>query len=213
MKKVALFSALVACLFLVASCGNNKEKNKGNEISKTETKSEKHTEPTRIERKGMTDSEIKESNGGLSINKKVQWSDDWHGLKTSISEISLGEPSEEEKKEFNWKGQAVMGVSFVIENSSTKDLMVNMSGNAVAVIDDQQVKPKPMVRTSIAGSPLSGEILSGVKKDGMLLFDIPKLTNKLEDLKQVRLKWTVSDPNAENDSDKVKEYDITLDLN
>lgn len=214
MKKIVYVGTLLGCLLLFSACSSEPKKDVSDKSSSTtEKSSKKYVQPSKIEKKRTTGTSADSSDGGLTLSRKVTWSDDWHGLKTNISEVLLGKPTNEEKEKFNWTGNAAMGIKFVIDNASNEDMSVNMSSDVIAVIDNQQIQPKAMVPTQLAGDELSGSILSGVKKEGLLLFDIPNLDTDLNDLSEVRLKWSVNNPSAEAESDKSKEYDVVLNLN
>jgi len=100
------------------------------------------------------------------------------------------------------QGLAIVNISIM----PSKDIYAFMSSANLITSDGQQIETDYYSLKNYKDNP-SGEIANGAKKDGNLVFPIEKL-DKIEDIKNLRLKFDASD---DDESDEYN-YDFTINL-
>ena len=58
---------------------------------------------------------------------------------------------------------------------------------------------------------IGGEILSGVSKEGIVTFSVPKIED-VSNVANIRLKWEADYDTDNYDEESYKEFDVTFDL-
>lgn len=181
---------LLVFSFGVTACGNDSsEKDTKNTASASDTKKEDA------------------KNDGVVARQKysLNWSDDWKGLKTGITDVSIAKMEKSAMDELGESGEGVIGVKFILNNTAKIDFNT-YPDQATLLVDNQQVDASMMGSDSIGG-----EILAGAKKEGVVAFVIPKLKD-VKSIKKLRLKWSANYETSNYEDDSTKDYDITLDL-
>lgn len=207
MKKILGLGMVLVCGMTLAACGGgNSESGTSAEPAKSAQNTKTSTTETQETQNSSVEQEAeKDLNQGEAAKYSTDWSEDWDGLKFSIPEVSIALSNDELKKDAMIEGEAIMGVNFVFENTAKNDFDT-YPDQATAVVNGQQVEAE-----MLASDNLGGEILSGVKKEGLVVFDIPKLDDP-KSVDEIRLKWNSSNPDAEDMDNMYHEYDVTIKL-
>ncbi|MBC1525476.1 hypothetical protein HB884_14800 [Listeria booriae] len=189
-KRIISMGILLVFSFGLTACGNDSsEKDTKNTASASDTKKEEA------------------KNDGVIARQKysLNWSDDWKGLKTGITDVSIAKMEKSAMDELGASGEGVIGVKFVLNNTAKIDFNT-YPDQATLLVDNQQVDASMLGSDSIGG-----EILAGAKKEGVVAFVIPKLKD-VKSIKKLRLKWSANYETSNYEDDSTKDYDITLDL-
>ncbi|EIB6810865.1 DUF4352 domain-containing protein, partial [Enterococcus faecalis] len=175
MKKILFLGIIVFSSLLLEACSNNNNENtKGSATLQTANYSK--------------DSSTIQEEKIPTLNRaeySVSYSEDWQGLKTSISKVVIAELSESEMKNQNLENKYIAQIYFKIENTSDKDFNV-YPDQGTLVIEGQQISADMWFSDDIGG-----EILRGVTKEGMVTFSIPKLSN-VKNIPNIRLIWSAN---------------------
>lgn len=145
-------------------------------------------------------------NNDNMYNFKTSYSDDWHGLKTTIDSVQIKWVETPQKDVLGNPVQAIVKIDFNITNNSDRTMM-DYPNQAKLIIGDKQYNADMANSTN----DLGGEIVSGVTKNGGVLFNLPELTNPA-DIKNIRITWPATDTKVEDVNDWNKDYDVTLNL-
>ncbi|MBC2115732.1 hypothetical protein [Listeria booriae] len=192
MKKILVFmGVLLAFSFVLVACGNDSS---NDDTSKDAVASDTKKEKTK-EKKGVIDSQ----------KYTLTWSEDWKGLKTSITDVSVVKMEKSEMESMGLTGDGLIGVKFTLENSGEMDFNT-YPDQATILVDGQQIEA-----SMVASDNIGGEILKGAKKEGVVAFEVPKLDD-VNAIKQLRLKWSANYDTENYEEDFSHDYDITLDL-
>lgn len=196
MKKILFLGIIVFSSLLLEACSNNNNENtKGSATLQTANYSKDSS--TTIQEEKIPTLNRAEYN--------VSYSEDWQGLKTSISKVVIAELSESEMKNQNLENKYIAQIYFKIENTSDKDFNV-YPDQGTLVIEGQQISADMWFSDDIGG-----EILRGVTKEGMVTFSIPKLSN-VKNIPNIRLIWSANFDTDNFDEESSKEFDVSLDL-
>lgn len=200
MKKTTVISVLIISLLLLGACGTNKKKAdvkpaKVENTKKSTTKSSTSQSEKEVETKGVISRADFETN----------WSEEWHGLTTTITNVSIVKMEADTMAQSGLKGEGMVALKFVLENNGEADLS-SYPDQATLVIDGQQIDSNMAVSDSVGG-----EILTGVKKEGAVIFDVPALTDPTA-ISEIRVKWQSSDTQSEDLDDMFKDNDVTITL-
>lgn len=195
MKKL-LFSLLLLILAVgLAACSDDdatsKDKTKEAKVSDTKTGKK----------------EAKKEEGVIATQLyATKWSDDWKGLKTKITEVSIIKMEASAMETMMMEGEGIIAIKFELENNSDQDDFNTYPDQATLLVDGQQVD------ASMFGSDsVGGELLKSAKKEGVVNFEIPKLED-VKAIKKIRLKWTSSVDTDDYSDENIKEFDVTIDL-
>lgn len=206
MKKITVLSVLILGVLALSACSNDKGKEKVEvKPAKVENtkKSSSKSSTTPSEKKAEKEVETK---GVISrADFDTNWSEEWHGLTTTITNVSIVKMEAETMAQSGLKGEGMVALKFVLENKGEADLS-SYPDQATLVIDGQQVESNMAVSDSVGG-----EILTGVKKEGAVIFDIPTLTDPTA-ISEIRVKWQSSDTQSDDLDDMFKDNDITITL-
>lgn len=212
MKKISLLLRLgivLGCGFILTGCEGKSENAATSNSSSTSAATVK---PTKIEQSSGSSSKKKTISSPeeaaaekIELRRPVEWSEDWQGLKTSINEVGLGTFNKDDQISTLFDGTGLVSVHFVIENTSDHDFMT-YPNQATAVVNGQQVTSELLL-----GGSVSGDILSNVKKEGSIYFDIPEMKD-IKEVSEIRLKWDANNPASDDYQNNRKEYDITISL-
>ncbi|HGZ2521546.1 TPA: DUF4352 domain-containing protein, partial [Enterococcus faecalis] len=164
---------IVASTLSLGACSSNKEDaTQGSAKLRTSSKSEESSTLTQEEKIPTVN----------RAEYNVSFSEDWQGLKTSISKVVIAELSKSEMENQKLENRYVAQVYFKIENTSDKDFNV-YPDQGTLVIEGQQIDADMWF-----SDDLGGEILHGVTKEGMVTFSIPKISN-VDNVPNIRLIW------------------------
>lgn len=210
MKTVKILGLTMICGLLLVGCSND-----GQETGRT-TVPAKNAENTKknivAESTEEQNVETFETTEDLLITNPsyfeyaVDWSEDWNGLKISIDNVKIVKfNTQEEADEFEAEGEGAIGVNFIVENNSDFDLDT-YPDQATMVVNGQQIEANMFMSDNVGG-----EILSGVQKEGIVTFDIPKMEDP-EAINNIRLKWSASNWNSDDMDNGFKDFDVTIEL-
>lgn len=135
---------------------------------------------------------------------KAEYKEDWKGLETLISKVVIVEINDAEKANSMLDNNFVVQVYFTLKNNSDRDFNA-YPDQGTLVIEGQQID------SEMFGDNIGGEILKGVSKEGIVTYSVPKI-NDIENVKDIRLKWTADYDTDNYEEDFHKEYDVTFDL-
>ncbi|MCY8225217.1 hypothetical protein [Bacillus haynesii] len=130
-----------------------------------------------------------------TINHKVDWSVNKDNVKFRIDQVSVV------KQDLESGDQGMIGVHFIIDNKSNKDISTYPTQGTLLTNTREQIK------ASVHSENFDGDIMSGAKTDGFVLFPVQKLS-KPEDINSVRVKWDFWP--YKNTSEGLKELDAQL---
>ncbi|AOS66808.1 hypothetical protein CJZ71_15815 [Bacillus subtilis] len=131
----------------------------------------------------------------IIIQHDVDWSVNKGNVKFSIDQISIV------KKDLESGDQGVIGVHMIIDNSSTKDISTYPTQGTLLTNTREQIT------ASLHSHSFDGDIMSGAKTDGIVLFPV-KTLNKPNDIKSVRVQWDFWPD--KNNSEGLQELDAKL---
>ncbi|MCY8076690.1 hypothetical protein [Bacillus haynesii] len=163
--------------------------NKQSDVNKQETLS------TLADTASVDTNEDEKENSDDTITHKVDWSMNENNVKFSIDQVSVV------KQDLDSGDQGMIGVHFIIDNKSNKDISTYPTQGTLLTNTREQIK------ASVQSENFDGDIMSGAKKDGFVLFPIKKL-NKPQDINSVRVKWDFWPD--KNTSEGLKELDAQL---
>ncbi|TWJ83685.1 hypothetical protein [Bacillus licheniformis] len=163
--------------------------NKQSDVNKQETSS------TLADTASVDTNEDEKENLDDTITHKVDWSINENNVKFSIDQVSVV------KQDLDSGEQGMIGVHIIIDNKSNKDISTYPTQGTLLTNTREQIK------ASVHSESFDGDIMSGAKKDGFVLFPIKKL-NKPQDINSVRVKWDFWPD--KNTSEGLKELDAQL---
>ncbi|MCY8975656.1 hypothetical protein [Bacillus atrophaeus] len=140
--------------------------------------------------------ESDQNNDGSTAHHKVNWSEQVHGTTFKIDQVSVV------KQQMESGAEGAIGVHFIIDNESVKDISTFPNQGTLLTNTKEQIDASLSLSEDIGG-----EIMSGAKKEGYVLYPVKKLSGP-NDIKSVRIKWDYwPDKNV---TSNVKEFDINL---
>ena len=183
-------------------------------VNKT-TDTQKQNKNAKVENTKTDTSNFSSENDSSSIDSsdgviareiyKTDWSEDWNGLVTKITDVSIAKMEKASMEEYGMDGDGLVGVKFTIENTSDKDFNT-YPDQGTLVIDGQQIEA-----SMIASEHIGGDILKGVKKEGVIAFIVPTL-NDVTAISELRLKWNSNFDTDNYEEESYKNNDITIKL-
>ncbi|EAC8723230.1 hypothetical protein QNS97_000758 [Listeria monocytogenes] len=203
MKKLLLLAGLLIVFsFGLTACGNSSDSAK--EESKEESTS------TANESEGLTEeapAEEEESDSGIidSEDYATSWSDDWKGLQTKISSVSVFKVDSAKLAEDGEDGEGLIVVNYELNNNSEIDFNT-YPDQGVLVADGKQIDA-----SMINSDDLGGELMQGVNKNGAVVYILPTL-NDVSDIKEIRLTWSANYETDNYEEDSFKDYDARITL-
>ncbi|AHI40555.1 hypothetical protein [Enterococcus faecalis] len=196
MKKSILLGLILASALSLGACSNNKEDaTQGSAKLRASSKSEESSTLTQEEKIPTVN----------RAEYTVSFSEDWQGLKTSISKVIIAELSKSEMENQKLENKYVAQVYFKIENTSDKDFNV-YPDQGTLVIEGQQIDADMWF-----SDDLGGEILHGVTKEGLVTFSIPKISN-VDNVPNIRLIWRANFDTDNYNEESSKDFDVSFDL-
>ena len=178
---------LALCLFyIMGTLDPDSHKSKTKDVT---TVTENTTDEHSIEEESF------DSEDDDTINHKVEWSVSKDNVKFSIDQVSIV------KQDLESGDQGMIGVHFIIDNKSNKDISTYPSQGTLLTNTREQID------ASVHSENFDGDIMSGAKTDGFVLFPVQKLS-KPEDINSVRVKWDFWPD--KNTSEGLKELDAQL---
>lgn len=203
MKKVYLGVFVGINLFFLSACSSSKDEKtvtQGSATVQTVSTIESYNEIT-------TERSTVESNNAVveRAEYSANFSEDWKGLTTNINKVVIVELSDDEIEIQGLKNKYAIQVYFEITNNSDMDFDT-YPDQSTLVIEGQQIESEMFLSDSIGG-----EILSGVTKEGVVTFSVPKIEN-VSNVANIRLKWSASYDTDNYDDDNYKDFDATFDL-
>ena len=184
MKK-RVFSFLLLCIVTLSGCGStdNTSTTSGTATVQNDSTSESSSvvESSLDE---TTETSIVESESP-SVNRaeySADFSEDWKGLVTKINKVVIAELTDDEVEKQGLENKYVVQVYFSIDNTSDTDFNI-YPDQSTLVIEGQQIEAEMFLSDSIGG-----EILSGVSKEGIVTFSVPKIED-VSNVANIRLKW------------------------
>jgi len=135
----------------------------------------------------------------------ANFSEEWNGLTTNINKGVIVELSDDEIEMQGLENKYDVQVYFEITNNSDMDFDT-YPDQATMVVEGQQIEAEMFLSDSIGG-----EILSGVTKEGMVTFSVPKIED-VSNVSKIRLKWSASYDIENYDENNYKDFDVTFDL-
>lgn len=203
MKKVHLGVFIGINLLLLSACSSpedGKTVTQGSATAQTESIVESSAENT-------TESSTVESNNATvdRAEYSANFSEDWNGLTTNINKVVIVELSDDEIEMQGLENKYAVQVYFEITNNSDMDFDT-YPDQATMVVEGQQIEAEMFLSDSIGG-----EILSGVTKEGIVTFSVPKIED-VSNVSNIRLKWSASYDTENYDEDNYKDFDVTFDL-
>lgn len=203
MKKVYLGVFIGVNLLFLSACSSpegEKTVSKGSATAQTESIVESSAENT-------TESSTIESNNATvdRAEYSANFSEDWNGLTTNINKVVIVELSDDEIEMQGLENKYAVQVYFEITNNSDMDFDT-YPDQATMVVEGQQIEAEMFLSDSIGG-----EILSGVTKEGIVTFSVPKIED-VSNVSNIRLKWSASYDTENYDEDNYKDFDVTFDL-
>lgn len=203
MKKVYLGVFIGINLLFLSACSSPEDKKtvtQGSATAQTESIVESSAENT-------TESSTVESNSATVDHAEysANFSEDWNGLTTNINKVVIVELSDDEIEMQGLENKYAVQVYFEITNNSDMDFDT-YPDQATMVVEGQQIEAEMFLSDSIGG-----EILSGVTKEGIVTFSVPKIED-VSNVSNIRLKWSASYDTENYDEDNYKDFDVTFDL-
>ena len=203
MKKVYLGVFIGINLLFLSACSSPEDKKtvtQGSATAQTESIVESSAETT-------TESSTVESNSATvdRAEYSANFSEDWNGLTTNINKVVIVELSDDEIEMQGLENKYAVQVYFEITNNSDMDFDT-YPDQATMVVEGQQIEAEMFLSDSIGG-----EILSGVTKEGIVTFSVPKIED-VSNVSNIRLKWSASYDTENYDEDNYKDFDVTFDL-
>ncbi|MBE9878394.1 DUF4352 domain-containing protein [Enterococcus casseliflavus] len=203
MKKVHLGVFIGINLLLLSACSSPEDEKtvtQGSATAQTESIVESSAENT-------TESSTVESNNATvdRAEYSANFSEDWNGLTTNINKVVIVELSDDEIEMQGLENKYAVQVYFEITNNSDMDFDT-YPDQATMVVEGQQIEAEMFLSDSIGG-----EILSGVTKEGIVTFSVPKIED-VSNVSNIRLKWSASYDTENYDEDNYKDFDVTFDL-
>ncbi len=203
MKKVYLGVFIGINLLFLSACSSPEDKKtvtQGSATAQTESIVESSAENT-------TESSTVESNSATvdRAEYSANFSEDWNGLTTNINKVVIVELSDDEIEMQGLENKYAVQVYFEITNNSDMDFDT-YPDQATMVVEGQQIEAEMFLSDSIGG-----EILSGVTKEGIVTFSVPKI-EYVSNVSNIRLKWSASYDTENYDEDNYKDFDVTFDL-
>ena len=203
MKKVYLGVFIGINLLFLSACSSPEDKKtvtQGSATAQTESIVESSAENT-------TESSNVESNSATvdRAEYSANFSEDWNGLTTNINKVVIVELSDDEIEMQGLENKYAVQVYFEITNNSDMDFDT-YPDQATMVVEGQQIEAEMFLSDSIGG-----EILSGVTKEGIVTFSVPKIED-VSNVSNIRLKWSASYDTENYDEDNYKDFDVTFDL-
>ncbi|HHR3168042.1 hypothetical protein [Listeria monocytogenes] len=197
-----LASLLLVFSFGLSACGSSSDSAK--EESKEESTS------TTNESEDLTEDETtmeEETDSGIidSEDYATSWSDDWKGLQTKISSVSVFKVDSAKLAEDGEDGEGLIVVNYELNNNSEIDFNT-YPDQGVLVADGKQIDA-----SMINSDDLGGELMQGVSKDGAVVYILPTL-NDVSDIKDIRLTWSASYETDNYEEDSFKDYDARITL-
>ncbi len=167
MKKVHLGVFIGINLLLLSACSSPEDEKtvtQGSATAQTESIVESSAENT-------TESSTVESNNATvdRAEYSANFSEDWNGLTTNINKVVIVELSDDEIEMQGLENKYAVQVYFEITNNSDMDFDT-YPDQATMVVEGQQIEAEMFLSDSIGG-----EILSGVTKEGIVTFSVPKI--------------------------------------
>ncbi|WP_440097312.1 hypothetical protein [Bacillus paralicheniformis] len=153
------------------------------------------TSPPLADTTSVDTNEDEKENLDDTINHKVDWSVNKDNVRFIIDQVSIV------KQELESGDQGMIGVHIIIDNKSNKDISTYPTQGTLLTNTREQIK------ASVHSENFDGEIMSGAKTDGFVLFPVQKLS-KPEDINSVRVKWDFWPD--KNTSEGLKELDAQL---
>ncbi|MCY9671790.1 hypothetical protein M5W63_04565 [Bacillus pumilus] len=135
----------------------------------------------------------------LNLDDTTHHTVDWSMIKNNV-EFRIDQVSIV-KQDLESDDQGIIGVHFIIDNKSNKDISTYPTQGTLLTNTREQIK------ASVNSENFDGDIMSGAKTDGFVLFPVKKLS-KLEDINSVRVKWNFWPD--KNTSEGLKELDAQL---
>ncbi|MDN3037220.1 DUF4352 domain-containing protein [Enterococcus faecium] len=207
MKK-RVFSFLLLCIVTLSGCGStdNTSTTSGTATVQNDSTSESSSvvESSLDE---TTETSIVESESP-SVNRaeySADFSEDWKGLVTKINKVVIAELTDDELEKQGLENKYAVQVYFSIDNTSDTDFNI-YPDQSTLVIEGQQIEAEMFLSDSIGG-----EILSGVSKEGIVTFSVPKIED-VSNVANIRLKWEADYDTDNYDEESYKEFDVTFDL-
>ncbi|EIT3790403.1 hypothetical protein V8K30_001647 [Listeria monocytogenes] len=203
MKKLLLLAGLLIVFsFGLTACGNSSDSAK--EESKEESTS------TTNESEDLTEDETtmeEETDSGIidSEDYATSWSEDWKGLQTKISSVSVFKVDPAKLEEDGEEGEGLVIVNYEINNTSKIDFNTYPE-QGVLVTNGGQIEA-----SMFESDDVGGEIMQGVSKDGAVVYVLPTL-NDVSDIKDIRLTWSASYETDNYEEDSFKDYDARITL-
>ncbi|HFL0016837.1 TPA: hypothetical protein ACGXXK_000275 [Listeria monocytogenes] len=203
MKKLFLLASLLLVFsFGLSACGSSSDSAK--EESKEESTS------TTNESEDLTEDETtmeEETDSGIidSEDYATSWSEDWKGLQTKISSVSVFKVDSAKLAEDGEDGEGLIVVNYELNNNSEIDFNT-YPDQGVLVADGKQIDA-----SMINSDDLGGELMQGVSKDGAVVYILPTL-NDVSDIKDIRLTWSASYETDNYEEDSFKDYDARITL-
>lgn len=134
-----------------------------------------------------------------TIHHEVDWSVKENNVEFSIDQVSVI------KQDLESGDQGMIGVHFIIDNKSNKDITTYPAQGTLLTSTREQIK------ANIAQSEhFDGDIMSGAKTDGFVVFPVKNLNNP-EDINSVRVQWNFYPD--KNTAQGVKELNAQLSFN
>ncbi|MEC2275450.1 hypothetical protein ACFVIX_22620 [Bacillus subtilis] len=131
-----------------------------------------------------------------TAHHNVNWSKQVQGTSFNIDQVSVV------KEPMDSGAQGAIAVHFVIDNESEKDISTFPNQGTLLTNTKEQIDASLLLSEDVGG-----EIMSGAKKEGFVLYPIKKL-NDPNDIKSIRVKWDLW-PDKDV-STNVHEFDVTL---
>ena len=203
MKKVYLSAFIAINLLFLSACSSpegEKTVTQGSATAQTDSIVESSAENT-------TGSTIMESNSATvdRAEYSASFSEDWKGLTTNINKVVIVELTDDEIEMQGLENKYAVQIYFRISNNSDMDFST-YPDQSTLVIEGQQIEAEMFLSDSIGG-----EILSGVTKEGIVTFSVPKIED-VSNVSNIRLKWSASYDTDNYDDDSYKDFDVTFDL-
>ncbi|AWG38183.1 MULTISPECIES: hypothetical protein [Bacillus] len=140
--------------------------------------------------------ESDQSEDESAAHHNVNWSERVQGTTFKIDQVSIV------KEALDSGAEGAIAVHFVIDNGSKKDISTFPNQGTLLTNTKEQIDASLSLSEDIGG-----EIMSGAKKEGYVLYPIKKLKDPNE-IKSVRIKWDFW-PDKDVTTN-VKDFDINL---
>ncbi|AHZ16263.1 MULTISPECIES: hypothetical protein [Bacillus] len=142
------------------------------------------------------DKEVSVSDDDSTVVHELNWSEKQNDTTFKIDRIGIV------KDEMESGAEGAIAVHFVIDNGSKKDISTFPNQGTLLTNTKEQIDASLSLSEDIGG-----EIMSGAKKEGYVLYPIKKLQDPNE-IKSVRIKWDFW-PDKDVTTN-VKDFDINL---